>query len=699
MTEFLNRSFRGASGCGDVMRRERPRLIEALTSERPGARVNRFEEPREVFEQRVGETLDLLAGHLEGRRHHDALYAGMRLYELHRPEVDRATNLQASRLSVDHDRQVLRECLSPHLGSGEMQRLESAYDQATAVLLADAPRHVKTLFMGDCLMAEIMAFLVPALLKEGVSIDAFPINSRDVGRLRKTLDALKLQSYDVVFFSPFSHARLPELDALLDPRQALSNRRQIDSLVQSVIEQTRVLLDVLAERFECPIYVHNASLTLRTTSTVKAAVSAAALTGSRMRARDAINRWLEGYVEAKNASTFRHLHVLDETAIVRDLGPLRAGRLLYESPFQHATALSQALADEYRIRIGALASLLGKKLVVCDLDNTLWDGVIGEGAVQHHVERQQTLRRLKDDGGIVLSIASKNDPANVRFDGGVLVADDFVAPQISWGPKTQAIDTIRKKLNLQTRHMVFLDDRPDERALAQEAHPDLLVLDPCEAEVWTRLGHWADLVHGSSDLDRTRLYQQQLERDSVAEKDGAADAAPDHAALERLGLVFTIREAAKGDLKRVAELINRTNQWNMCGSRTTFEQVRAWHESNAAHVLLGQASDRFGDMGTVCVAVLTVDGGRAEIPVFVLSCRVFGYGVETAVLAEMTRRGAALGATTLVGRYKATGQNQPGRDMYADHGFRASGDEFVRECVPPIADVTWARVEVLQDRK
>ena len=112
----------------------------------------------------------------------------------------------------------------------------------------------------------------------------------------------------------------------------------------------------------------------------------------------------------------------------------------------------------------------------------------------------------------------------------------------------------------------------------------------------------------------------------------------------------------------MAELINRTNQWNLCGTKTSFEQVKTWHEANNAQVLIGSASDCFGNMGTVCVAVVTMDSQKVENPAFVLSCRVFGYGVETAMLAEIGRRWAT-GSKSLIGHYRATNQNQLCKNM------------------------------------
>ena len=412
-------------------------------------------------------------------------------------------------------------------------------------------------------------------------------------------------------------------------------------------------------------------------------------------AQQRIKQWLADYVRLHNSATFQHLFILDEYALARELGRSSLGRYMYASEFQHPTVLSQKLAAEYYMRIRVVAELIGKKLVICDLDNTLWDGLIGEGAVTHHEDRQRILRKLKDHGGVVLSIASKNDPANVHFNGALLSQCDFVAPQISWNQKSAAIEAIKRALNLQTKHMIFLDDRSDERALVKEAFPDILTLDSCDSNVWKRMDLWADLVHGSSDLDRTRLYQEQALRDASTEIVIESDRPADVATLKRLGLIITVRGAGKGDIKRVTELINRTNQWNLCGARTTFEQMRTWYASDNAHVLVASAADRFGDMGTVCVSVVTMDAERAVIPVFVLSCRVFGYGVETVMLNEIGRRcGIGEQRKFLLGHYRSTTQNHPCRNMYADHGFDLVEDAFVWTGSPPLPSVPWAEVRV-----
>jgi FkbH-like protein len=683
----------GIKECARALRTRREEVISALIANSARGRENRFGDEPEQLRRRVRDELGLLVGHLEGREDFGALYLGVRMFELTQLERTHAENLEAYRRAVSEDSEIYRAVMAPYLRDIEVQAFDDAFRRLMVGLVTEAPIHVRTLFVGDCMMIEILSFVIAPLINAGLSIEPFPINPRDPSHLKRILDSLATKQFDVVFFSPFSHARLPELDALLDGRKVTASRDEITRLVDSIIDQTRSLLEDLAKRFECPIFVHNAGFIPRASSRVKATVRMLLMERARKIAAPRINQWLAEYIATANSLTFRHLHLIDETELARKFGRTNLGLYLNTSEYQHAVVLSQRLAPEYRARIAAVGQLLGKKIVICDLDDTLWDGVIGEGAVTHHADRQRSLKRLKDHAGVVLSIASKNEPANVSFDGGVLGMNDFVAPQISWNSKSEAIAKIKRTLNLQTRHMVFLDDRPDERSIVGEAFPDLLRLDPNDAFTWKMIDHWYSIAFASSDVDRTRMYQEQSLRDAVMETDGEPDNPKDSETLFKLALVISVRTAQRGDLKRVAELINRTNQWNLCGSRMSFEQVREWHQSSTAHILVADVADRFGSMGTVCIAIAVVHEDRVEIPVFVMSCRVFGYGVETAMLAEIARRfGGGKQGKSLVGLYRSTTQNHPCRNMYADHGFSFTDGIFCWTGIPPLPGVPWAEL-------
>jgi FkbH-like protein len=684
--------------CGSALQHSKIEIVDALSQGHSDETENRFQDSPEVFRLRSEERFDLLVKYLSGAGYFGDLYVGQRIFELTRLENSRTENLALYRRAFEHERRTFAAVLTRQGKSDQAAVFETAYEQLTSPLLRESTRHVKALFIGDCLLTEILAFTIRPIANAGLSIDPYPVNPRDPAQLRKILSDLSNKTFDVVFFSPFSHSRVPELEALTGGSHALASRGTIRTLVDSIVDQTSALLEELKKRFECPIFVHDAAMITRASSKAKVLLRLLASARTRAAAAGRINQWLEDHVRTSNASTYQHLFVIRETDLVKEYGRLRLGQFLNTSEFQHATVLSQLLAREYVSRITAVGHLLGKKLVICDLDNTLWDGVIGEGPVRHHEARQASLQKLKDHCGIVLSIASKNDPASVHFNGGVLALTDFVAPQISWGPKANAVTRIKSGLNLQTKHMVFLDDRPDERALVKEEFPDLLVLDPEDRETWRIMNLWGEITFGSSDEDRTRMYQQQALRD--AELGSQPEAKADSNTLKKLGLVISLSTAKTSDLKRVAELINRSNQWNLCGTRTTFAQVQEWHKSESADIILAHVADRFGDMGNVGIAIVTFNADHVRIPVFVLSCRVFGYGVETALLSEAVRRAKHKGGNEslpgpVIGDYKANAQNHPCRNMYRDHGFTLDNDVYKWNGLPAFPDVPWAQIRQL----
>lgn len=236
----------GSRRCAALLRKGHTRLTKALIEGITAPRENRFGEAPKTFEDRVGDSLNLLIRHLEGMPDFGALYAGQRLSELYQAELSREENLAVSRRSVEEDGAILRAYLEPMVSVEELSRFEREYQAACAGLVSEPSRHVRTLFIGDCLLFEITSFLTGALLAEGISIDPYPINSFDPIQLRKIVDRLPEQQYDVIFFSPFSHERLPELGALMNPANQFMRRSELRASVSSIQAQTKYLLDYLS---------------------------------------------------------------------------------------------------------------------------------------------------------------------------------------------------------------------------------------------------------------------------------------------------------------------------------------------------------------------------------------------------------------------------------------------------------------------
>ena len=234
-----------------------------------------------------------------------------------------------------------------------------------------------------------------------------------------------------------------------------------------------------------------------------------------------VNRLLAQTIAAHRAAD-ANLILFDEVELRDHHSELALGRKIYASAMQHPTELGRQVAHRYREVLAVHADLMGKKVVISDLDNTLWKGEIGEGRVEHFVESQRILKNLRQKG-ILLAINSKNDPRNIDWNGAVLNQQDFVNLQINWDSKVSNMRRIQQALNLKLKDFVFIDDRADQRLMVVDAFPEIHILDPTTSRSWSQLSLWAahcrrmprltvhnNIASGSSA--RISLLQQLLKR-------------------------------------------------------------------------------------------------------------------------------------------------------------------------------------------
>jgi FkbH-like protein len=318
--------------------------------------------------------------------------------------------------------------------------------------------------------------------------------------------------------------------------------------------------------------------------------------------------------------------------------------------------LAEKLAPVYIALILANQLLRTKKLIVIDLDETVWRGVIGEGQVEHIQDRQAILRDLRQKG-ILLAIASKNDTKNVHWTGGVLESADFVAEQINWNPKPASIRRIAEDLNLKLKDFVFVDDRADEREMVKTSIPEIEVLDATADASWEMLRAWAACLPMQTEGDRTQQYRERRQRESYLNT--GSEGFDEKVMFSALDLKVDVHVATPRELERVAELINRTNQFNTTASRTSLRQAKDWAASADYRILVAQARDKFGAMGIISAMVVQLTFESARVSSWVLSCRIFGYGIEIAMLNAFRRTAAQLGRQKLEGRIVETPNNQP----------------------------------------
>lgn len=619
------------------------------------------------------------------------LFIGEAIKSLYEPASDVAAAAALARDVLSAQRASLRSVLEDTASTQALSFLDDMLADVLHTLTREAPKVQRILLVGDCLFLDIIPFVVAGALEQGIRLMPEYITSKNPVALRDELRAASSTRFDLVFFSPFTYEFSPAYAQLAEWRNAFMGGSSLQQVVDEAWFEAKATIDLLADLFDCPIHIHNSSAIVREESATKRLVKLKASAKVRAAARAQVNECLERHLQARNSESFEHLFVLDEDAIVQEVGELEAGAYFYKTALQHPARLGQMLARHYGDILFVSAWLLKKKVVVCDLDNTLWDGVIGEGAVSHFHDRQEILLALKKKG-VVLAINSKNDPLNVHWRDGSLCDDDFVCAAISWDPKVHGMKRIQSSLNLKMKDYVFVDDREDERELMRMTYPDVVCVDATLAETWRRFALWARLLEQDQEMDRTLMYKQREERKAFVKEDVASEEERT-AMFGSLDLKLTIRQARPQDLKRIAELINRTNQFNLEGSRVTLNEVTAWSQSPDHLIVVGQTSDRFGDMGTTCVAAVHFDGEEMRLLPFVLSCRVFGYGIERGVMNHLRAMAQARSVKRIVGRYVKTPHNAPCQNFLAENGFVEDGPVW-RSAVDgaPLANPHWLEV-------
>jgi FkbH-like protein len=377
---------------------------------------------------------------------------------------------------------------------------------------------------------------------------------------------------------------------------------------------------------------------------------------------------------------------------------VRDDRMWFLASLPFAEEFLPVLAREH-VRIARALKGLTKKCVVLDLDNTLWGGVIGEDGFNHikvggtaapgnaFAEFQRVLVTLKQRG-VLLAVASKNNPEDVwpvldGHPGMALKRSDFTALRINWTDKATNIREIAKELNIGLDSLVFLDDNPAERGRVRQELPEVLTVEmPRDPALYARtlanLDVFDTLALTDEDRNRSRLYQEQQERRAFEEAMGATAAGESTgdltAHLYGLEMVATIAPATPFMLPRIAQLINKTNQFNVTTRRHTEAQVQAMaDEPDHWGVYSISVRDRFGDSGLTGVAIVRKapegDPSLWEIDSFLLSCRVLGRGVEDTLMAFLANEAHAAGATRLRGIFLPTAKNAPAADLFAKQGF------------------------------
>ena len=315
------------------------------------------------------------------------------------------------------------------------------------------------------------------------------------------------------------------------------------------------------------------------------------------------------------------------------------------------------------------------KIVIFDLDDTLWRGVAAEADVVDGnltegwplgiAEALSYLWRR----GVLVALVSKNDFSNARKTWDVLYQrlfpfENFVVTKINWRPKSDNIKEILSEVNLLPQSALFVDDNPVERANVRSALPDIRVLDAPVAE-WRRILLWSpetQQAHISTEaVARTAMIQAEIVREADKASMGSEDFL---ASLGTKAKIILVKDDRDPHYKRCFELINKTNQYNTTGRRWTPTEMSNFLNDKGCLVAL-EVEDRYTNYGIVGIVVVHGD----TIEQYVMSCRVLGMGVERVAVAEAASRMRGEGTAEVRALVSPTGRNHLCLSLFGDLGF------------------------------
>ncbi len=368
----------------------------------------------------------------------------------------------------------------------------------------------------------------------------------------------------------------------------------------------------------------------------------------------------------------------------------------------------QAVSFEGLTRYAAEAAAMlraalgrSRKCLVVDLDNVLWGGIVGEDGVaalelgdtprgDAFLEFQRYLKALKQRG-VLLAACSKNDEANAKEPFAKrpempLRLDDFSAFVANWEDKATNLRSIASSLNIGLDALVFVDDSAAECEIVRRFCPEVAVLqmpeDPAEyCRLLDSRRFFETVSISGEDASRAAHFEAEKSRRALE------SAAPDlKSFLRDLRMRATAEPFKEEDLGRIAQLINKTNQFNLTARRRNEAELRALIKDPSALTLSVRLQDRLGDYGLIAVCIGLKRGEEVEIDSWLMSCRALGRGVEQFTFTRLAQAAWEAGAKSLLGRYLPTPKNGMVRDLYPSLGFKREGERWRLELPAPPAE-------------
>lgn len=482
---------------------------------------------------------------------------------------------------------------------------------------------------------------------------------------------------DLVSFRPdlvYLHTGTVNINAFPRPGD---NRAAVDALITDISKHFVAVWEGIEKNFQCPIIQNNFEEPWYR--------SLGNLDGSDFRGRSRFVARLNDFF-AQQAAERKQLYIHDVHYLAA-----RFGMDHWFNPrlwYLYKYSMDMEIIPHYAHHLAALvASVWGKagKCLALDLDYTLWGGVVGDDGLEGiqlgnetaeaeaYSEFQRYVQAMKERG-IILAVCSKNEEETARLGlmhpDSMLRPEDFAAFKANWDAKPSNIEAIAQELNIGLDSLVFVDDNPAERDIVRAQLPVVEVPEVGnDVTEFIRFIDRAALFEtvslSADDINRSQQYQENIQRS----KQEASYASYDEF-LQSLQMVAEITPFQSIYLDRIAQLTNKTNQFNLTTQRCTRSEIEVMAASNNWITLSGRLQDKFGDNGLVTVVAGEICGEELHLRLWLMSCRVLKRGMEEAMLLEVCRLASLHQLNKVIGYYFPTSKNKMVADFYASLGFK-----------------------------
>ena len=453
---------------------------------------------------------------------------------------------------------------------------------------------------------------------------------------------------------------------------------------QGLVDKFNGLWDALATKYHCPIIQNNFEYPFFRLLGNKDAGDY----HGRVNYVTSLNMAFYDY-----AQTHENFYICDVNYISSSYGLDKWTDPYYWYMYKYAVAVPAIPYLSFNVA-NIIKSIYGKnkKAFNLDLDNTLWGGVIGDdGADNIEIGQETSLAqaysefqeyiKLHKQIGVLLTVNSKNNETNAisgfaRSDS-VLKKDDFVNFKANWNPKSINLIETAQELTLLPESFVFVDDNPAERALIEEQVQGVSIpqIEGVEHYIQTidKSGFFEVTSFSADDLKRNEMYHENIKRSQFR-----ASFANYEDYLKSLEMKAEIREFIPMYMSRIAQLTNKSNQFNLTTRRYSQSEIEAVSMDSNHITLYGKLLDKFGDNGVVSVIIGRIDGkshDELHLELWLMSCRVLKRDMEFAMMDELVVKARNSGIRKLVGYYFPTAKNAMVKDFYSLQGFSKKSED------------------------